>query len=416
MKIIPAVKRMIALLLIGILWATLMPFTAASARTVAQWLEGFDTGKDYWFPDGFEYDITDTEACWELITRPITVLKGDYPVYPVKEPGGYKVNNDKLGGFINPLASAVNVLSGDQDGWTLIEGMDYLNRIIRGYVKTSLLVEVTPNQHIGLIVDKLNQTLYVFIDGELFSSCLVSTGLPNSDQPYNETSAGEYLIYSRTGEYDSEGMLCSYAMRYNSGDMIHEVPHLINADGTSSYSRYGSLLGTKASHGCIRIENDANEDGLNAEWLWDNLKSYIPSKYSYSAAYPKIVIWDDAGREQPYPGDDMPLYYNPNGGQYYHSDQYCSSVKDRYLPLTAFTYGELDDEPYADLTPCPYCCEVMRKDEIDLDNLERGAITQEEYDERQAKRHVVETVEDDPEITPAVSVDDIVITITTVGD
>lgn len=411
MKNKSAINRMIALLLVA-LWAVLMPLTAASAKTVAQWLEGFRTGKDYWFGDDFQYDITDTETSWALITRPITVLKGDYEVYPLVEPGGKKVNNDKLGGYINPKSSAVNVLSDDQDGWTLIEGMDYLNRIIRGYVKTSLLEVKTPSQHIGLIVDKLNQTLYVFIDGELFSSCLVSTGLPNSEQPYNETSAGEFLIWSRTGEYDAEGMLCSYAMRYNGGDMLHEVPHLLNADGSNSYSRYGSLLGTKASHGCIRIENDANEDGLNAKWLWDNLKSEI-----YAGNYPKIVIWDDSGREMPYPDDDMPLYYNPNGGQYYHSDQYCSSVKDRYLPLTTFTYAELENEPYADLTPCPYCSEVLRKDEIDLDNLERGAITQEEYDQRQAQRHetviaATETPADEPMATPAVSVADIVITIT----
>ena len=58
------------------------------------------------------------------------------------------MNNDRLGGFINPKSSAVNVLGADENGWTLIEGMDYYNRIIRGYVKTSLLKKVTPNQHL----------------------------------------------------------------------------------------------------------------------------------------------------------------------------------------------------------------------------------------------------------------------------
>ncbi len=410
MKNKTAIRRMIALLIV-ILWAVLLPLTAASAKTVAQWLEGFRTGKDYWFGDDFQYDITDTEACWELITRPITVLSGDYEVYPLVEPGGKKVKNDKLGGFINPKSSAVHVLGEDENGWTLIEGMDYLNRIIKGYVKTSLLKEVTPNQHIGIIIDKLAQTLYVFIDGEFFSSCLVSTGLPNNEQPYNESSAGEYLIWSRTGMFDAEGMYCDMALRYNGGDLLHEVPHLLNADGTRNYSRYEPLLGTKASHGCIRIARMANQDGLNMEWLWDNLKSYI-----LSGDYPKVVIWDDEGREHFYPDDDMPLYYNPNGGQYYHTDEYCSSVKNKYLPLTGFTYGELDDEPYADLTPCPYCTSIMRKDEIDLDNLKRGAITQEEYDQRQAERHgaVTEaaTPADGPTATPAVSLEDIVITIT----
>ena len=420
MKNKPVINRLLALILTTILMLGIFPLTA-SAKTVAQWLEGFSTGKDYWFPEGFAYDITDTEAVWDLITRPITVLKGDYEVYPLAEPGGKKVNRDKLGGFINPKSSAVNVLGEDQDGWTLIEGMDYYNRIIRGYVKTSLLTQATPSQHIGIVIDKLTQTLYVFVDGELFSSCAVSTGLPNDSQPYNETSAGEFLIWSRTGEYDAEGMLCSYAMRYNGGDMIHEVPHLLNADGSNSYTRYGALLGTKASHGCIRIENDANADGLNAKWLWDNLKSEI-----YAGTFPKIVIWDDAGREMSYPDDDMPLYYNPDGGQYYHSDQYCNSVKDKYLPLTAFTYAELDDEAYKNLTPCPSCSSVLRKDQIDQDNLGRGAITQEEYDERQAQRHggaaaapaaaTNAPAGDTSSAGSAASIDDIVITVTTVGN
>jgi hypothetical protein len=113
----------------------------------------------------------------------------------------------------------------------------------------------------------------------------------------------------------------------------------------------------------------------------------------------------------------MLLYYNPEGGKNYHSDEYCSAVRSRYLPLTAFNYGELDDEPYAGFTPCPYCTNVLRKDEIDLDNLNRGAITQEEYDRRQAERHGAGAVtEGEPASGAAASVDDIVITVSTVDD
>ena len=104
--------------------------------------------------------------------RPITVLDVEQieSVYPLDAPNGNKVNSDKLGGFINGASAAVHVLSEDIDGWTLIEGIDYYNRVIRGYVKTSLLKVMTPDPHYGLVVDKLNQQLYVFIDGELFSS------------------------------------------------------------------------------------------------------------------------------------------------------------------------------------------------------------------------------------------------------
>jgi len=410
MKVQPVIRRITILLIACVLFIGFVPIKA-SAKTVTEWLEGFDTGAS-WFGDDFHYDITDTQACWALLMQPITVL--DIPenesVYPLDTPNGEKVNNDKLGGFINGASAAVHVLGPDENGWTLIEGLDYYNRMIRGYVKTSILKEIVPDAHYGIIIDKMTQQLYVFIDGAFFSSCEVSTGLANDKQPYNETAAGEYVLISWSGGFDAEGMYCDMAIRFNNGDKMHEVPGVVRADGSLDYSRYEPLLGSKASHGCVRVARIANEDGLNMKWLWDNLKRGT-----------KVVIWDDGGREKPYPDDDMPLYYNPNGGRNYHSEEYCNAVKDRYLPLTGFTYGELDDEPYDKLTPCPYCCDVMRKDEIDLDNLQRGAITQDEYDERQAARHGGETgeassVDAETPSAPAASMENIVITISTTDD
>jgi len=371
----------------------LLPTGSASAKTVAEWLEGYQTGKD-WFGEDFAYDITDVDACWDLLMQPITVLDvGETEsVYPLKTPGGDKVNNDKLGGFINGASAAVHVLGEDEDGWTLIEGLDYYNRIIRGYVKTKLLREVTPNEHYGVIVDKLTQRLYVFIDGEYFSSCAVSTGLPNDEQPYNETAAGEYLAIRWSGGFDSEGMYCAMAIRFNSGDKIHEVPYVVLADGTKRYTKWETQLGQKASHGCIRVARTPNADGLNQAWLWNNLKRKT-----------KIIIWDDEGRELPYPDDDTLLYYNPDGGQYYHSYANCASVRDKYLPLTAFTYAELDTGIYKDLEPCPNCTPVKRKSVIDKENLDRGVITEEEYERRlalhEAEAAAVEAGEDPSAVT-----------------
>ena len=198
------------------------------------------------------------------------------------------------------------------------------------------------------MVDKLNQRLYVFIDGELFTSIAVSTGLPNDRQPYNETAAGEYLMISPSGGFDAEGMWCDMAIRFNNGDKMHLVPGIFRADGSLDYSRFEPLLGQKASHGCIRVARIANEDGVNMSWIWNTMRPVINS-----GSYPKLLIWDDWGREVPYPDDDMPLYYNPDGGRNYHSDEYCSAVKDRYLPLTGFTYGELDEGFFAKLTRLP---------------------------------------------------------------
>ena len=370
MKANPFFHHLITLLLTAVLLFGLLPMPAASAKTVAEWLEGYRTGEE-WFGDDCKYDITDVQACWELLMKPITVLDVDETesVYPLKTPGGEKIVNDKLGGCINGASVAVHVLGEDENGWTLIEGVDDYNRILHGYVKTRLLKTVTPNQHYGVIVDKLTQRLYVFIDGKFFSSCAVSTGLPNDLQPYNETSAGEFLFISWSGGFDSEGMYCDMAIRFNNGDKMHEVPCNILADGTKRYTKWESQLGQKASHGCIRVARLPNDDGLDQEWLWNNLKRMT-----------KLVIWDDAGRKMPYPTDDTQLYYNPAGGKYYHSTPECSAVKQKYYPLTAFSYGELDSATFTKLEPCPSCTPVKRKALIDKENLNRGAITQEEYD------------------------------------
>ena len=352
-------QRSIAVFLTAFL---LLSGGSASAKTVAEWLEGYASGEN-WFGENYAYDITDTAACWELLTRQITVLDvGEREiVYPLVEPGGAKVNNDKLGGFIAGSTAAVHVLGEDQDGWTLIEGIDDYDRLIRGYVRTKLLKTVTPNQHMGVIIDKLTQRLYVFLDGAYFSSCPISTGLTNDEQPYNETSTGEYLLSSWVGGFDSEGMFVEMGIRFNNGDLLHQVPYVALADGTKRFDKYEKLLGQKASHGCVRVARIPSAEGLNINWLWENLKKGT-----------KVVIWDDENRILPYPAEDTELYYNEDGGQYYHENANCAAVKDKYLPMTGFLYSQLDTAPYSELEPCPGCAPAKRKSVIDQINRDRG--------------------------------------------
>ena len=324
-------------------------------------LEGYGSGST-WFGEDFSYDITDEAACWELLQRPITVLNvaEKEVVYPLDAPNGEKAINEWMGGTINGSQAAVHVLGEDEDGWTLIEGIDYYDRVFQGYVKTKLLKTVTPNSKYGIIIDKLTQRLYMFVDGKLWSSCAVSTGLVNEKQPYNETATGEYLIGNWVGGFDSEGMYCEMGIRFNGGDLLHQVPNLTYADGSKDFSTYGAQLGRKASHGCVRVVRTANEDGLCIRWLWDNLKKNT-----------KVIVWDDDGRVLGYPDDDTPLYYNPDGGSSYHEYATCKSVRDKFLPLTQFTYGELDSGKYASLERCPYCAPAFRKATIDEINAER---------------------------------------------
>lgn len=297
-------------------------------------------------------DITNEEAVWEDLISPIIVLDAGEKeaVYLLDAPDGQKQTKEKYAGYVNGASAAVRIIGNDEDGWTLVEGYDMRDNLIQGYVRTSLLKTVTPNQHIGIVIDKLTQRLYIFQDGHKISELLVSTGLVNKKQPYNETASGQYLCISWSGGFWSGNMWCDMAIRFNGGDMIHLVPALLNSDGTKNYSSFEAKLGYKASHGCVRVQRLKNSEGINMKWLWENLTIGT-----------KILIWDDDGRTMEYPDDDYSLYYNPKGGQYYHADQNCPGVKKQYLPLTEFTYGQLDEKPFNKLKPCGSCIPPFRK-------------------------------------------------------
>ncbi len=61
---------------------------------------------------------------------------------------------------------------------------------------------------------------------------------------------------------------------------------------------------------------------------------------------------------------DTVLYYQPDGGEYYHLDQNCVSVHPVFLPLQgSFLYSELEDEPYRELKRCNVCGAPFRSEE-----------------------------------------------------
>lgn len=49
------------------------------------------------------------------------------------------------------------------------------------------------------------------------------------------------------------------------------------------------------------------------------------------------------------------VYYNRNGGRFYHEDPECSSVNSKYLPLIELPREELAESPYNNLLPCTHC-------------------------------------------------------------
>ena len=339
-----------------------------------------EIGSSFWkLPAG---DMNEN-AIWQVMIQPITIVKGvgkraQIEMYRLRAKPDTSMDNENILGEITCESQGVHVLKTLDNGWSYVEvynssygpnckarrGWGNSDELIRGYVETNRLASITPRTDYGLLIDKLTQRLYVFKEGKLFSELLISTGKPTSKQPWNETPSGEFLMVSKTGGFWAGNLYCDMAMRINGGCLIHEVPYILNeATDYHDYSSQEPLLGSKASHGCVRVQRKKNDEGLNMQWLWNNIGTNT-----------KVLVWDDMpGRFHEYPPDDMMIYYNPQGGKYYHADKRCSSIKSRYLPLSgSFTYAELDNAENQKFTPCNYCDPPMRKSEIDELNRQNG--------------------------------------------
>ena len=316
----------------------------------------------YW---GTPMDVSDEEALWTMLTSPITYYDAAHNVQRkiYAEPS----EDSRQIAVITGSSQGVRVIEELDNGWSLIEtysstfhdnSVDAWNMLIQGYVKTSKLKTKKVDKKYHIIVDKLTQRLYLFGEGKLLTTLLVSTGLSNETQPYNETRSGDFLYCSPSGGFWSDNMFAPLGMKFNDGDLLHEVPYVQRKGSKSKiYSTTEPFLGQRASHGCIRVQRKKNADGYNMQWIWDNRKDLG-----------RIVVWEDwQGRQIAYPADDTVLYYNAKGGEYYHKEDHCDSAKD-HITFTPFTYAELDTGDFAKLEFCPYCAPAMRKAEIDKVN------------------------------------------------
>ena len=339
---------------------------------------------DFWSMEVGNYDW---DAICQVMISPMTVVKGsgkqaERQTYNLR---GTPDSKGAIVGLVTCETQGVHVLETLENGWTKIElynssygeayrtagkggGYGTTGALITGYVESARLGEFVPRTEYGILIDKMTQELYIVNEKGLVSTLLVSTGFASSSQPWNETPAGEFYLSSKVGDFNSGNLVCGYGMRFNNGDILHQVPYIYNEKyDLKDFSACEKYLGEKASHGCIRVQRKPNDDGVNMKWIWDN----VPTKT-------KLLIWDDANRPEPfmeYPiAPDSMLYYNPTGGQYYHADQNCSSIKDRYLPLQGkVTYQQLDDPEYQYLTPCRHCDPpALRMSQIDALNTENG--------------------------------------------
>ena len=359
-------KRMLTALLCALMMLPAQAEEAAPAPADPVRTPGRETcGKPncYWET---AMDFRNEEAMWAMLTAPMTVVDGNFRAQAdiYQEPS----EESKIIAEVTRTTQGVHVLETLDNGWSKIEcysssfagsKVKAWNALTTGYIQTEQLKEVEVRTEFGLIVDKLTQRLYVYQEGKLFDELIISTGLGTKKDPENETRSGEYLLFSPTGDFWSGDLLCKYGIRYNDGDLLHEVPHTPKESGPY-YGSNETRLGQRASHGCIRVQRKRTENGVNMRWLWLNLRDKMSTR---------MIIWEDwQGRQISIPEADTPLYYNPKGGKNYHDSPTCYGVADRYEPMPAFTYGELEDEAYRKLKVCTYCNPPLRKAALEEKN------------------------------------------------
>lgn len=297
-------------------------------------------------------DITDEQSVWKMLCSPITVLDGDQ-----KDQYLMREKPDKSSNAVAEITYAsqgVHVLEKLDNGWTRVETrsssfadskVKQYNTLVTGYVETRLLKEVTPcNDNYAIVIDKMTQRLYVFRNGALYTTLLCSTGAGTKDKPYNETQSGEYLIVSPVGDFYSDNLVCEMGLRFNRGNLLHQVPYIVRNEEINWYT-CESALGKKASHGCIRVQRKLTPENVNMTWLWNNRKMKA-----------KLVIWEDIqGRTVYLPGHDDTVYVARSSSKVYHKCPECNGVDARYEPMTAIPYLSLTSSEYQKYTPCTYC-------------------------------------------------------------
>ncbi len=104
----------------------------------------------------------------------------------------------------------------------------------------------------------------------------VSTGIAIENQPYRETAPGAFLTDEHIGVFTDDGSNYAFPIRYDGNNFLHQLGYRVR-DRHADYSIQQKQLGTKASHGCIRLpDHPLDESGVDACWLWTHLPWHTP--------------------------------------------------------------------------------------------------------------------------------------------
>ena len=211
--------------------------------------------------------MTDGEI-WELMMAPSVVIDLDF--YSHQEVKAEPEEKSETLGTLHGQTQAVRLMEIGEE-WSRIGAWNHEEaEYIEGWVPTGRLKTVSPGTEYGLLLDKKAQTLTVFRQGKRLGTVQVSTGVMEKNNLDQETAAGSFLTGYHRVNFSTNGLRYDYVIQYDGGNMLHQIPYAWGK-GKKDFTPGKRLLGSKASHACIRIQEQAGEGGINAFWLWQRL-------------------------------------------------------------------------------------------------------------------------------------------------
>lgn len=212
----------------------------------------------------------DDKSVWAAMTAPLArVTIGTIAHQKVFERPDSK---SQVLGVVHGQSAGLLVLQTDVNGFAKIRAARQGDgQWVTGYIPQDKIEVVRPHGTYGLLIDKAAQTISLYKEGSRVTTLKISTGIyvPPGTKSF-ETVPGAFLTQERIAEFPSEGYRYPYAMRLDGGNLLHSSGY-VPKKGLRDFSSQQERLGGKASHGCVRIDNRANEDGYNAWWLYANL-------------------------------------------------------------------------------------------------------------------------------------------------
>lgn len=227
-------------------------------------------------------DRGDSDAeIWEKMMAPSAVV--DIRNVAHQRVYAEKSRDSTVLGLVHGQSQCLSVLEIAEE-WVRVSAWNHeKGEKITGWVPKKVLKVVQPQSEYGLLVDKKAQTLTVYREGVPLDTLLVSTGRMAKGELYQETAAGSFLTNEHMSDYSTNGLKYDFVIRYDGGNLLHQIPYAWNESGKKDLNPGELYLGTKASHACIRVQETPSEKGINAYWFWTHLPYHT-----------RIIVLDDA--------------------------------------------------------------------------------------------------------------------------